>query len=158
MLTDSLSSRRFARVPDTAAARASSSSSGVVSVASSGMRSVTVDSSSYARSVASRIASVILSARSARFMGLLSSWATRSARPTTMPAWTPPSSLSPENVTRSTPAAIISRGVGSCGRPNPREIEQGAAAEIDADRQVARPARGRTSSFSLTDLANPSMW
>ncbi len=50
-------------------------------------------------------------------MGLRLIRATRSARPATIPAWGPPRSLSPLNVTRSAPAARVSRGVGSRGSP-----------------------------------------
>ena len=51
--------------------------------------------------------------RSARAAGCFLSRATRSRRPTTMPAWGPPRSLSPENSTRSAPAAAT----GAPGSP-----------------------------------------
>ena len=74
----------------------------------------------------SSAASVSLSARSARWSGWRRSRSTSSARPTTIPACGPPSSLSPEKQTRSAPAARLSRGVGSSP-----SVER------------ARPSRGR---------------
>ena len=56
---------------------------------------------------------VNLSIRSARFHGFFLSGETIARLPTTMPAWGPPSSLSPENDTRSTPEATTSGTVGS---------------------------------------------
>src|SRR6476646_3747428 len=74
--------------------------------------------------VASSAASVSLSARSARWSGWRRSFSTRSARPTTIPACGPPSSLSPEKHTRSAPAARLDRAVGSSptstSAPDPR--------------------------------------
>ena len=48
---------------------------------------------------------------------LLASRSMAPARPTTMPAWGPPSSLSPEKDTRSTPEPTTSGTVGSYGKP-----------------------------------------
>jgi hypothetical protein len=73
--------------------------------------------SRYRRSTASSPARVILPTRSTRLSGFFLIFAISSRLPARMPACGPPSSLSPEKVTRSAPAAIASRGVGSCGRP-----------------------------------------
>ena len=51
--------------------------------------------------------------RSARFSGFFLQRPISARRPTTMPACGPPSSLSPENVTTSTPALTTSCTVGS---------------------------------------------
>ena len=67
----------------------------------------------YRRSTASSAATVILSTRSARARGCRRSRSTRSARPTSIPACGPPRSLSPENDTRSAPAASASATAGS---------------------------------------------
>ena len=56
---------------------------------------------------------VNLSMRSARFHGFFLSRATIARLPTTIPACGPPSSLSPEKDTRSTPEATTSGTVGS---------------------------------------------
>ena len=68
---------------------------------------------SYAASVASSAAIVNLSIRSARFHGFFFRRETIARVPTTMPACGPPSSLSPENDTRSTPEPTTSGTVGS---------------------------------------------
>src|SRR5664279_3486415 len=62
--------------------------------------------SRYIASVASSAASVSLSGRSARIKGCFRARSTAAALPIKMPACGPPSSLSPENVTRSAPLAI----------------------------------------------------
>jgi hypothetical protein len=62
-------------------------------------------------------------------------------RPTIRPACGPPSSLSPLKVTTSQPAAIIWRGVGSCGRPQ-RQVDQRAAAQVGHQRQAVRVGDG----------------
>ena len=64
---------------------------------------------------ASSAAICILSTRTARAIGCARSLATTSARPTTIPACGPPSSLSPEHVTRSAPSASASATDGSSG-------------------------------------------
>ena len=81
-------------------------------------------------SVASSAASRTLSRRSARFIGFLLIRAISSLRPTMKPACGPPSSLSPEKVTRSAPSATASATVGSCARSEAREIDERAGAEI----------------------------
>ena len=116
---------------------------GVVSVRSRGMRSVRVVGSSYALSVSSSSARASLSRRRARLRGLRSSASTRSFLPTINPACTPPSSLSPEKVTRSTPVASVARTVGSSGRPRTREVDQGAAAQVHAGGNLVLAADGR---------------
>jgi hypothetical protein len=55
--------------------------------------------------------------------------------------------LSPEKVTRSAPAAIASRGVGSCGRPQAVEVDQRAAAEVDRRRAVVLVRQRGSSAF-----------
>ena len=68
----------------------------------------------------------------------------RSVRPASRP-----SSLSPENVTTSTPAARLSATVGSCASPRRGEIHERAAAEVFDQRHAscASPApRGRRAS------------
>ena len=84
-----------------------------------------------ASSVPSSAASVSLSARNARCSGWRRSFSTRSARPTTMPACGPPSSLSPEKQTRSAPAARLSARVGSSptstSAPEPRSSTSGSS-------------------------------
>jgi hypothetical protein len=76
-----------------------------------------VSGSSYAFRVASKIAKVILSARNARLSGFSLIRSISAIEPTMIPAWIPPSSLSPENVTTSAPWSRTSRGVGSWGNP-----------------------------------------
>ena len=98
-------------------ARPASSSSGRASRRNVGIRSTSRSGSRYSRRTADRAASVTLSQRNARFIGLRLMRAIRSPRPTMMPACGPPSSLSPLKVTMSAPAASVSRGVGSCGNP-----------------------------------------
>ena len=58
-----------------------------------------------------------LSTLRARLRGLRLIRATRSLRPTMIPAWGPPSSLSPLKVTRSAPAFNMDETVGYSGRP-----------------------------------------
>ena len=72
----------------------------------------------YSASVAATAARTTLSGRIARASGSLRRRATRSARPTMNPAWGPPTSLSPLNVTRSAPSASRSLGIGSWASPN----------------------------------------
>ena len=84
-------------------------------------------------SVPSSAASVSLSARSARWSGCRRSRSTSSARPATIPACGPPSSLSPEKQTRSAPAARLRAAVGS----SPSSSER-AGAEVVDERQVVR--------------------
>ena len=85
--------------------------------ASAGLRYFTI--------VASRAASVILSIRSARFSGFFRIRSRYSLFPRMIPAWGPPSSLSPLKVTTSAPAARQSRTVGSRSRPyRSRSIRQ----------------------------------
>ena len=60
-----------------------------------------------------RMATVPLDGLRARASGCPASVATRSDRPTTTPAWGPPSSLSPENVTSAAPASTAWRIPGS---------------------------------------------
>ena len=71
-----------------------------------------------------------LSERRARWSGWRRRRSTRSARPATMPACGPPSSLSPEKQTRSAPAASAAAGVGSpstsTSAPEPRSSTSGS--------------------------------
>src|SRR4030065_616834 len=72
--------------------------------------------------------------RSARFHGFFLSRPTTSRRPTTMPAWGPPRSLSPEKQTRARPAATVS-GTGGSARGGPVRrpplAQDGAAPQHD---------------------------
>ena len=96
------------------------------SVRRTGIRS---GASRWRSSVPSSAASESLSIRSARCSGCRRSRSTRSARPSTIPACGPPSSLSPEKQTRSAPAASDSRAVGSASTgaiaPEPRSSTSG---------------------------------
>ena len=96
-------------------------------------------------------ASLILSTRSARFIGLrLMAWI-RSRLPTMKPACGPPSNLSPENVTTS----AVGRRLPSCRlrlQPVLREVDQRARPEIVGERnarllgdgaELRRPDLGR---------------
>ena len=90
-----------------------------------------------AESVPSSAASVSLSARSARWSGWRRRRSTRSARPTTIPACGPPSSLSPEKQTRSAPARARRA-------PRARRLEvDRARPSRDRRRAAARAARDR---------------
>ena len=72
-----------------------------------------------------------MSERRARWSGCRRSSSTRSARPATIPACGPPSSLSPEKQTRSAPAARAAAGVGSpstsTSAPEPRSSRSGSS-------------------------------
>ena len=72
----------------------------------------------YNASVASNAASVNLSERTALARGSLRQAAIASRRPSKIPAWGPPSSLSPENATASTPLASASATDGSPVSPH----------------------------------------
>ena len=109
-------------------------SRGRVSCRRAGTRCSSRSGSAYSRSTAANAARVSLSQRMARLSGLRRMRSMRSARPTSIPACGPPSSLSPLKVTRSAPCAIAWAGVGSAGRPNrvrsvsvplPRSITKG---------------------------------
>ena len=78
-----------------------------------------------------------LSERTARWSGWRRSRSTRSARPATIPACGPPSSLSPEKQTRSAPAASEAAGVGS-----PSSVDERARAEVVDERHVVAPRDG----------------
>jgi hypothetical protein len=81
------------------------------------------------------------------------------ALPTAMPACGPPSSLSPENVTRSAPLATASATVGSSGSPHRRWVARSTSAPEPRSIIVATP-RARpsaTSSSADTSLVNPTM-
>ena len=91
-----------------AAARTRRSSTSASSIARTG--------GSGPRSVASSAASVSLSTRSARARGWRRRRCTRSASPNTRPACGPPSSLSPDAVTRVRPARSSLVASGSAGR------------------------------------------
>src|SRR3990172_7391879 len=69
--------------------------------------------SPYISSVISSALRVAASTRSALAIGWRRRRPMRSARPTSNPAWGPPSSLSPENIVRSTPASTAWRIPGS---------------------------------------------
>ena len=84
--------------------------------------------SRYSASVAWSAASVSLSGRSARISGCVRAASTAALVPTAMPACGPPSSLSPENVTRSAPVATVSATVGSSGRPHARWVARSTSA------------------------------
>ena len=78
----------------------------------------------------------VLPGRRARVSGCRAQAATRSARPAMIPAWGPPSSLSPEKVTRAAPAASVWRAAGSsashAGGP-PASHGRGRVEEAGAD-------------------------
>src|SRR2546430_6514194 len=62
----------------------------------------------------------------------------------TTPAWGPPRSLSPENDTRSTPAATVSGTVGSYGKP----YERRSTSEPEPRSSITGTPRARPSSTS----------
>ena len=96
-------------------ARAASSSSSAPIIASAG--TAAAPPSRWARSVASSAASCSLSSRIARASGWRRQRSTASRRPTRMPACGPPSSLSPEQQTRSAPAATAALHRRLAARP-----------------------------------------
>ena len=98
-------------------ARRLSSSGAAVIIATVGMRFRASCSSRYSRRVASRAARVILSTRRARLSGFRLIFSMIAFVPTIIPACGPPSTLSPEKVTTSAPAATTERTVGSPGSP-----------------------------------------
>ena len=104
-------------------------------------------------SVASSIANVILSARSARISGCVRSRSTSALRPAMMPHCGPPSSLSPLKQTRSTPAAIDACTDGSSGEI----VGQAAAADVFDDRHASSRAPAATRSLSDGRSVKPSM-
>ena len=104
-----------------------------------------------ARSVPSSAASVSLSARSARCSGWRRSRSTRSARPTTMPACGPPSSLSPEKQTRSAPAARLAARTA-----RPASGDERARAEVVDERQRRAAARRRRAPSSARRSVKPT--
>ena len=89
-------------------------------------------------------------------MGLRLILETRSARPTMIPAWGPPSNLSPLNVTRSAPAAKVSAGVGSCGKPN-RRRSTNAPLPRSTIKGTLRARHTAAISASPAVAVNPSM-
>ena len=88
-----------------------------VSIRSTGIFSRACSGSLYRASVASRAASVNLSDRTARARGSWRHAAIAALVPSRIPACGPPSSLSPENATASTPLPSASRTVGSPASP-----------------------------------------
>lgn len=102
--------------PDARPRRLSSSGAAVI-IATVGMRFRASCSSRYSRRVASRAARVILSMRRARLSGFRLIFSMIAFVPTIIPACGPPSTLSPEKVTTSAPAATTERTVGSPGSP-----------------------------------------
>ena len=78
-------------------------------------------------------ASVTLSGRSARASGCRASSATRSARPTMIPACGPPSSLSPEKVTSAAPASRHWRTPGSSPSHAGRSASHGVRSSSSPD-------------------------
>ena len=92
-------------------------SGAAVIIATVGMRFRASCSSRYSRRVASRAARVILSTRRARLSGFRLIFSMIAFVPTIIPACGPPSTLSPEKVTTSAPAATTERTVGSPGSP-----------------------------------------
>ena len=105
---------------------------------------------------ASSAASVSLPTRSARLSGFFLILAIRSLRPTIRPACGPPSSLSPLKVTRSAPAAIVSRTVASCGRPHWRRSTSVPLPRSTDQRQAARVGDGGQLRPSGTALVKPA--
>ena len=96
--------------------------------------------------------------RIARFIGLRLIASTSARRPTMKPACGPPSSLSPEKVTRSAPSATASATVGSRGRPKGGEVDEGAGAEVVDERHAVRPGdRGELGGGHLLDEADDAV-
>ena len=105
----------------------------------------------YSSSVASSAANVSLSTRRARISGWVRRRSTSAVWPAMMPAWGPPSSLSPLKHTTPTPAAMEACTDGSPGRspvsaPLPRSSATGTP--------TARPAATRSASDGRS--VNPS--
>ena len=120
-------------------------SSGSSSMRSTGISRRARSGSASTASVPSSAASVSLSARSARCSGWRRSRSTSSARPTTIPACGPPSSLSPEKQTRSAPAARLAAAVGSSPSVEQRSPSRGrrrAGARLAARAPRARASDG----------------
>ena len=100
-------------------------------------------------------ASLILSTRKARFMGLRLIFAIKSPRPTMKPACGPPKSLSPEKVTMSAPSAIASATVGSCASPQRDKSIKRPGAKI-VDQRHAALARHR-GEFARADFLGETL-
>ncbi len=135
----SASTRRSARARTSAESSCSIRSTGTSCRARAGSR--------YSSSVPSSAARPSLSMRSARCSGCRRRRSTRSARPTTMPACGPPSSLSPLKQTRSAPSASEPRAVGSSPTstktPEPRSSRSGSSrAPGDGGELLQRRALG----------------
>ena len=77
--------------------------------------------------------------RRARASGWRAQAATRSARPAMIPAWGPPSSLSPENVTRSAPASRRLAHGGLVPQPGRRAVGQPRAGGVEQARARGPP-------------------
>ena len=109
----------------------------------------------YSCSTASSAASVILSTRSARFIGFFSILAMRSSRPTMSPACGPPSSLSPLNVTMSAPCRDRFAHRRLVRQAPLRQIDERAAAEIDDERHARSCASCCEFGFSALRCVKP---
>ena len=135
-------SARLARPVRRAAARASAraptASAGWPSMRRTGISCRARSGSRMRSKVASRAAKHSLSIRTVRASGFRRSRASRSRRPTRMPACGPPSSLSPLKVTRSTPARIASAASGSRRRP---KAERSSSAPLPRSSMTGRPRR-----------------
>ncbi len=137
-------------------ARARTASAGSRSIRSAGTSASARSGSRYRSSVPSSAASVSLSGRSARWSGWRRRRPTRSARPRTIPACGPPRSLSPENATRSAPAARLSGTSGSSSNatrlPEPRSSRSGSP------RRRATAASSRSDGRSVKPTVRKFDW
>ena len=112
-------SHRTTRAPSSSPPIVSERSCARLRTISGDSRSIRNTGSSASRPVAviastcSRAAICIRPMRTARAIGCRRSRSSSAARPTMMPAWGPPSSLSAENVTRSAPCSNASETAGS---------------------------------------------
>jgi hypothetical protein len=107
--------------------------------------------------VASSAASVSLSGRSARISGWRPIRASAAAPPTMMPACGPPSSLSPEKHTTSSPAATASATLTAGGRPSARCSAAGKRQPDPRSNIDSRPCAraSAASSLAATSSVNP---
>src|SRR5262245_64319252 len=88
----------------------------------------------------------------ARASGCRASAATRPARPTTTPAWGPPSSLSPEKVTKAAPASIAWRTPGSSRNHAGRRGSHGVVSSRSPEPASLRDERSEEHTSELQSL------
>ena len=126
-----------------------------VSMRNTGISRRAASGSRYSASVASSAASVSLSARTARAIGSARQAAIAASLPSRIPACGPPSSLSPLNVTTSTPLPTASRTVGS-PPPSPHG-ERSSSRPLPRSYRHRAPRAWATSATSraATSAVNP---